>query len=68
MVNVTRPELLDKLKEAQFNLKDAGSDESGGFHNKTHLMVPLNNAIRDHKKSLPLREIEEVKSTDRIWV
>ncbi|MGZ6368087.1 MAG: hypothetical protein ACXWPS_19265, partial [Ktedonobacteraceae bacterium] len=44
MDGVTKPELQDKLKEAQFNLTYAESDESSGFHNHTYLMTLLNDA------------------------
>jgi hypothetical protein len=52
MVNVTTLELLDKLKEAQFNLTYAESDESGGFHNNTYLMALLNDAIQRSQEIL----------------
>ena len=44
MTGVTKPDLLAKLKEAQFNLTYAESDESGGFHNHTYLMALLNDS------------------------
>ncbi len=46
MEGVTTPDLQDKLKEAQFNLSYAESDESGGFHNNTYLMALLNDSIQ----------------------
>ncbi|HEX8991714.1 MAG TPA: ammonia-forming cytochrome c nitrite reductase subunit c552 [Anaerolineales bacterium] len=46
MEGVSTPALQDKLNEAQFNLKYAESDESGGFHNHTYLMALLNDAIQ----------------------
>ncbi len=46
MDGVTTPDLQDKLKEAQFNLSYAESDESGGFHNNTYLMALLNDSIQ----------------------
>ncbi len=46
MQNVTTPDLQAKLKEAQFNLGYAESDESGGFHNHTYLMSLLNDAMQ----------------------
>jgi nitrate/TMAO reductase-like tetraheme cytochrome c subunit len=44
MDGVTDAALADKLKEAQFNLSYAESDESGGFHNHTYLMALLTDA------------------------
>ncbi len=44
MDGVNNPALADKLKEAQFNLGYAESDESGGFHNHTYLMALLTDA------------------------
>ncbi len=44
MEGVNDPALADKLKEAQFNLSYAESDESGGFHNHTYLMALLTDA------------------------
>jgi hypothetical protein len=44
MEGVTTPDLQAKLKEAQFNLSYAESDESGGFHNHTYLMALLNDS------------------------
>jgi hypothetical protein len=44
MDGVDNPALADKLKEAQFNLNYADSDESGGFHNHTYLMALLTDA------------------------
>ncbi len=41
MQGVTNTDLEAKLKEAQFNLTYAESDESGGFHNHTYLMALL---------------------------
>jgi hypothetical protein len=41
MDGVSNPDLEAKLKEAQFNLGYAESDESGGFHNNTYLMALL---------------------------
>ena len=46
MTGVTTPDLQDKLKEAQFNLSYAESDESGGFHNNTYLMALLNDSVQ----------------------
>jgi formate-dependent nitrite reductase cytochrome c552 subunit len=46
MDGVTNQSLQDKLKEAQFNLSYAESDESGGFHNNTYLMALLNDAVQ----------------------
>ncbi len=46
MEGVNTPELQSKLKEAQFNLGYADSDESGGFHNHTYLMALLNDAMQ----------------------
>ncbi len=44
MDGVTTPDLQAKLKEAQFNLSYAESDESGGFHNNTYLMALLDDS------------------------
>ncbi len=44
MEGVNDAALADKLKEAQFNLGYAESDESGGFHNHTYLMALLTDA------------------------
>lgn len=44
MEKSTNADLASKLKEAQFNLSYAESDESGGFHNHTYLMALLNDA------------------------
>lgn len=52
MEGVTTPELQDKLKEAQFNLSYAESDESGGFHNHTYLMTLLNDASQKAQEIL----------------
>jgi formate-dependent nitrite reductase cytochrome c552 subunit len=52
MANVTTTDLQDKLKEAQFNLSYAESDESGGFHNHTYLMALLNDAIQRSQEIL----------------
>ncbi len=52
MEGVTNPELQDKLKEAQFNLTYAESDESGGFHNHTYLMSLLNDASQKAQEIL----------------
>ncbi len=46
MTGVSNPDLEAKLKEAQFNVGYADSDESGGFHNHTYLMALLNDAIQ----------------------
>jgi cytochrome c552/doubled CXXCH motif protein/cytochrome c554/c'-like protein len=46
MDGVSNPDLEAKLKEAQFNLTYAESDESGGFHNHTYLMALLNDAVQ----------------------
>lgn len=45
MEGITQADLQDKLKQAQFNLAYAESDESGGFHNNTYLMALLNDAL-----------------------
>lgn len=52
MEGVTNPDLEAKLKEAQFNLSYAESDESGGFHNHTYLMALLNDAQQRAKEIL----------------
>ena len=52
MDGVTTSELQDKLKEAQFNLSYAESDESGGFHNHTYLMTLLNDASQKAQEIL----------------
>ncbi len=44
MEGKTDSSLADKLKEAEFNLSYAESDESGGFHNHTYLMALLTDA------------------------
>jgi hypothetical protein len=46
MEGVSNPDLEAKLKEAQFNLTYAESDESGGFHNHTYLMALINDAVQ----------------------
>ncbi len=46
MDGVNTPDLLAKLKEAQFNLGYAESDESEGFHNHTYLMALLNDSMQ----------------------
>ncbi len=46
MQGVDTPDLQAKLKEAQFNLGYAESDESSGFHNHTYLMSLLNDAMQ----------------------
>ena len=52
MDGVTDPDLQNKLKEAQFNLSYAESDESGGFHNHTYLMALLTNAQQSAQEIL----------------
>jgi CBS-domain-containing membrane protein len=52
MQGVTNTDLEAKLKEAQFNLSYAESDESGGFHNHTYLMTLLNDAQQRAKEIL----------------
>lgn len=52
MDGVTTPDLQAKLKEAQFNLSYAESDESGGFHNNTYLMALLNDAVQRSQEIL----------------
>jgi formate-dependent nitrite reductase cytochrome c552 subunit len=52
MEGVSTPELQDKLKEAQFNLSYAESDESGGFHNHIYLMTLLNDASQKAQEIL----------------
>lgn len=44
MTDNTDPDLQAKLKEAQFNLSYAESDESSGFHNNSYLMALLRDA------------------------
>jgi formate-dependent nitrite reductase cytochrome c552 subunit len=52
MEGVSNADLEAKLKEAQFNLSYAESDESGGFHNHTYLMALLNDAQQRTKEIL----------------
>jgi formate-dependent nitrite reductase cytochrome c552 subunit len=52
MQGVTDADLQAKLKEAQFNLSYAESDESGGFHNHTYLMTLLNDSQQKAKEIL----------------
>jgi hypothetical protein len=52
MEGVTSPDLEAKLKEAQFNLTYADSDESGGFHNHSYLMALLTDAVRRSQEIL----------------
>ncbi len=44
MEAVNDSNLVEKLKEAQFNLSYAESDESGGFHNHPYIMALLTDA------------------------
>jgi hypothetical protein len=46
MDGVSNPDLQAKLKEAQFNLTYAESDESSGYHNHTYLMALLNDTVQ----------------------
>ncbi len=52
MQGATNADLDAKLKEAQFNLSYAESDESGGFHNNTYLIALLNDAQQRAKDIL----------------
>ncbi len=52
MEGVNNPNLQNKLKEAQFNLSYADSDESGGFHNHTYLMALLTDASQKAQEIL----------------